>query len=716
MIKAGKNMTIDDMKTRILTTLQKERGPLPYVQLQEKARLQQEADFAKAMAELKYEDKISVDDKQMVSLVFGDIRARVSSLSKGFAFVRPEEGFGDIFVHGSNLKNAMLNDIVILTNITESDRGRSGEVKEIVEEGSRYTTGTLVYNEGYWEFAADIPIRYNLQVNRNTLNGAQIGDKVYAHITRNPKNNKLVANIVKVFGKASSARVCADAIVEQNGIRMAFPEEVLEEARQIAARGVTQEDMQGRIDLRDEAIFTIDSASAKDLDDAISCKKTEHGFELGVHIADVSHYVKEGSAMDKEAQLRGTSVYFADRVIPMLPPEISNGVCSLTPDSDKLAFSAIIQVDMDGAITGYRFEKTVIRTKVRGIYSEVNEIFKGTATQDLLDKYKPVMKGLMTAREMASITKERSRRNGTMELESNEPKFILNENGICIDVQPRQTGESEQMIEQLMVTANQAAAKLAEKEHLPFVYRVHENPKSLKIETLIELVSSLGLDFSGIKKENPSTAEFAAILDQAVGTPAQKIVSYQILRTMEKARYATDPLGHFGLALADYCHYTSPIRRYPDTAIHRILTAFVNKKGRNYINEHYATYAQDSATNSSEAEVKALVAERSAEDCYMAEYMTQHIGEQFDGIISGVTNRGLFVQLTNSVEGFVPIDTFVDSEFEFDGMMTQVDRLTGDKLTIGMPIRIQVVAADVSSGRIDFMPASEVGKITKENK
>ena len=400
----------------------------------------------------------------------------------------------------------------------------------------------------------------------------------------------------------------------------------------------------------------------------------------------------------------------------MLPPEISNGVCYLTPDSDKLAFSAIIQVDMDGAITGYRFEKTVIRTKVRGIYSEVNEIFKGTATQDLLDKYKPVMKGLMTAREMASITKERSRRNGTMELESNEPKFILNEDGICIDVQPRQTGESEQMIEQLMVTANQAAAKLAEKEHLPFVYRVHENPKSLKIETLIELVSSLGLDFSGIKKENPSTAEFAAILDQAVGTPAQKIVSYQILRTMEKARYATDPLGHFGLALADYCHYTSPIRRYPDTAIHRILTAFVNKKGRNYINEHYATYAQDSATNSSEAEVKALVAERSAEDCYMAEYMTQHIGEQFDGIISGVTNRGLFVQLTNSVEGFVPIDTFVDSEFEFDGMMTQVDRLTGDKLTIGMPIRIQVVAADVSSGRIDFMPASEVGKMIKENK
>ena len=464
MIKAGKNMTIDDMKTRILTTLQKERGPLPYVQLQEKARLQQENDFAKAMAGLKYEDKISVDDKQMVSLVFGDIRARVSSLSKGFAFVRPEEGFGDIFVHGSNLKNAMLNDIVILTNITESDRGRSGEVKEIVEQGSRYTTGTLVYNEGYWEFAADIPIRYNLQVNRNTLNGAQIGDKVYVHITRNPKNNKLVANIVKVFGKASSAKVCADAIVEQNGIRMAFPEEVLEEARQIAARGVTQEDMQGRIDLRDEAIFTIDSASAKDLDDAISCKKTEHGFELGVHIADVSHYVKEGSAMDKEAQLRGTSVYFADRVIPMLPPEISNGVCSLTPDSDKLAFSAIIQVDMDGAITGYRFEKTVIRTKVRGIYSEVNEIFKGTATQDLLDKYKPVMKGLMTAREMASITKERSRRNGTMELESNEPKFILNEDGICIDVQPRQTGESEQMIEQLMVTANQAAAKLAEKE------------------------------------------------------------------------------------------------------------------------------------------------------------------------------------------------------------------------------------------------------------
>lgn len=705
-------MTIDDMKTRILTTLQKERGPLVYRELQEKARLADAQEFAQAIAQLKHEEQITVDQKQMVALVFGKVRARITSLSKSFAFARPEEGFGDFFVHGSNLKNAMLGDTVILTDITESERGRSAVVETIVEQGSRYTTGTLVYNEGYWEFAADVPIRYHLQVNRNTLNGAQIGDKVYVHITRNAKTNKLVANVVKVFGKSSSARVCADAIVEQNGIRMAFPSEVLKEAREIAKRGVTQADMQGRIDLRSEPIFTIDSASAKDLDDAISCKKTAQGYELGVHIADVSHYVREGSAMDAEAQLRGTSVYFADRVIPMLPPEISDGVCSLTPDSDKLAFSAIITVGFDGAIADYRFEKTVIRTKVRGVYSEVNEIFKGTATQELLDKYQPVMQGLLTAREMATITKERSRKNGTMELESNEPKFVLNEDGVCIDVQPRQTGEAEQMIEQLMVTANQAAAKLAERERLPFVYRVHENPKSLKIESLIELVSSLGLNFAGIKKENPSTKEFAEILDQAAGTPAHKVVSYQILRTMEKARYATDPLGHFGLALEDYCHYTSPIRRYPDTAIHRILTAFLEQKGKRYITDHYTGYAQNSAVHSSEAEVKALVAERSAEDCYMAEYMAQHIGEQFDGIISGVTARGLFVQLTNSVEGFVPIDTFVDAEFEFDGMMTQVDRITGDKLTIGMPMRVQAVSADVSSGRIDFMPASEVGKLT----
>ncbi len=710
-------MTIEDMKTRILNTLQKERNPLPYKELLAKSRLSKDEDcFADVLSAMRQEELISIDYKQIVSLVFGELRARITSLSKGFAFARPEEGLGDFFIHGSNLKDAMLNDVVILTNITESERGRSAEVKEIVAEGSRYTTGILVYNEGYWEFAADVPIRYGLQVNKNTLNGAQIGDKVYAHITRNPRNHKLVANIVKVFGKASSARVCADAIVEQNGIRMQFPEEVLAEARAIAARGVTQEDFVGRIDLRNEAIFTIDSASAKDLDDAISCKKTENGFELGVHIADVSHYVKEGSCMDAEAQLRATSVYFADRVIPMLPPEISDGVCSLTPDSDKLAFSALIQVDMTGMITSYRFEKSIIRTKVRGVYSEVNEIFAGTATQDLLDKYKPVMSGLMTAREMAVVTKERSKQNGAMELESNEPKFTLNEDGICIDVEPRQTGESEQMIEQLMVTANQAAAKLAEKEHLPFVYRIHENPKSLKIELLIELLSSLGLNFSGIKKANPTTAEFSAILDQAVGTPAQKVVSHQILRTMEKARYSTDPVGHFGLALADYCHYTSPIRRYPDTAIHRILTAFINKKGKNYIQEHYTSYAQDAAVNSSEAEVRALVAERSAEDCYMAEYMSQHIGEQFDGIISGVTNRGLFVQLTNSVEGFVSIDSFVDAEFEFDGMMTQVDRITGDKLTIGMPMRIQAVAADISSGRIDFMPASEVGKITKDQR
>lgn len=644
-----------------------------------------------------------------VEKIDGVKKAVIVSLSKGFAFARPEDGGEDLFIHADRLKSAFIGDTVVLNHLERSGRGLSADVEQITQKASRMLTGTLVEGENGLEFAPDDAIRYNLPLEKKSLQNLRPRMKAQAEIRRIPGTDRLCARVLKTYGSADSAKICSDAIIDQNGIRTVFPDEVLAEAGRISKAKITEKDLKGRLDLRGTSICTIDSADAKDLDDAISVSRTRLGYRLGVHIADVSHYVKAGGAIDLEARERGTSVYFADRVIPMLPEALSNGVCSLNAGEDKLTFSAIIELDKQGAILSYRFRKSVINSKVRGVYAEVNQLFDGTADKMLRKKYSPVIRSLNAARELAEVLKARSKRNGTVDLDSTESRFILDQNGVCVDVQPRESGEAEQMIEQLMVTANQAAAKLAKSANLPFVYRIHEQPDPERVETLSELVGALGLNPTSLKHSaSVKTADFAAIMEQAAGTPAQKVVSHQLLRTMAKARYDTQPVGHFGLALEDYCHFTSPIRRYPDTAIHRILSAYLAKDKE--ITAHYTDFAKEAASNSSKCEVRAMSAERSAEDCYMAEYMRQHIGEEYVGVISGVTMRGVFVELPNTVEGFVPVTSFEGANFEFDGMITQFDKTTGRKLTIGQPLRVKAVAADVASGRIDFVPAEDVGQ------
>lgn len=708
----------DKLKEKIVKVLQQEEHSITSRGLMHKVGTRDKKNFYEALNELKNSGEVVVNQKHMVknAASAGRVKASVVSLSKGFAFARPIEGGDDIFIHCSDLKSAMVGDTVLLEHVKASARGMNGSVDLVIEKKRRSTTGTMVRGRGVCEVIPDIAIRYNIPVEKGCALGARDGDKVQVELYRHKHEDKLYARVTQIFGKASSARICADAIIAQNGIPTEFPPEVIEEATRISAQKITEADLKGRLDLRTLGIFTIDGEDAKDLDDAISVSRTKNGYKLGVHIADVSHYVTEGSAIDDEAQLRGTSVYFADRVIPMLPKELSNGVCSLNAGEDKLTFSAIIELDKSGEILSYQFKKSVIHSKVRGVYSEVNQILAKTASTELKKKYAPVIRSLNAAKELADIIKERSKRHGTMELESSESRFTLNENGICVDVRPRVSGEAEELIEQLMVTANQAAAKLAKAANIPFVYRVHENPDPNRVDTLVHLVEALGLNSRTIKKANPQTADFAAILEQATGTPAQKVISHQILRTMEKAKYSPEPIGHFGLALADYCHFTSPIRRYPDTAIHRILSAYASGKDKEYLRRHYADFAKLAAAESSHFEVRAMMAERSAEDCYMAEFMSQHIGECFDGVISGVTQRGVFVELASSAEGFVPVDSFEGARYRFDGMITQVDELSGSKLTIGMPLHIQVVAADVATGRIDFIPANSIPEENAEEK
>lgn len=699
---------LNRMEETILATMRSEEiHDWSARQLLKKAGVLDKLAFYDALRSLKDRRMILLDREHNAKLipVGEDVEATLVSLSKNFGFARPDSGGDDIFIHGSALQGALVGDKIIVGDIRKDDRGPSGRVRRIVEHKPAQTTGTVSITDEGIELIPDNAIRYNLRMRERDLNGAKNGDKVMASLEQDYRGDWAYASVKKVFGSGRTARVCADAIVEQYGIPHVFPQEVLDEAERVGNEPISDEEYAKRLDLRGEPIFTIDSKDAKDLDDAISVKRTDFGYTLGVHIADVSHYVKEGSAIDEEAINRGTSVYFADRVIPMLPEVLSNGACSLNAGTDKLAFSALIELDKEGHITKYDFKKTIINSKVRGVYSEVNEILDGTASEEILNKYTPVMESLMSAKELADILKANSAARGTMELDSGESKFILDENGICIDIMPRVSGEAEQLIEQMMVTANIAAAKFSLDHKLPFLYRVHGTPDPKRVEELVTLLQLVGVPCKEIVKPNPETQDFAAILDRVRGLPCETLVSQRLLRTMEKARYSTEETGHFGLALSDYSHYTSPIRRYPDTSIHRVLSAFVEGMPAEEVRRRYAQFCETSATESSRNEIRALIAERDAEDCYMAEYMSQHIGEHFEGTVSGVTMRGVFVRLENSVEGFVSLDAFEDEDFVYDGLITQ--RSPKRELTIGTPLPIIVASAYVATGKVDFVPDKE---------
>lgn len=699
---------LNRMEETILATMRSEEiHDWSARQLLKKTGVLDKLAFYDALRSLKDRRMILLDREHNAKLipVGEDVEATLVSLSKNFGFARPDGGGDDIFIHGSALQGALVGDRIIVGDIRKDDRGPSGRVRRIVEHKPAQTTGTVSITDEGIEFIPDNAIRYNLRMRERDLNGAKNGDKVMASLEQDYRGDWAYASVKKVFGSGRTARVCADAIVEQYGIPHVFPQEVLDEAERVGNEPISDEEYAKRLDLRGEPIFTIDSKDAKDLDDAISVKRTDFGYTLGVHIADVSHYVKEGSAIDEEAINRGTSVYFADRVIPMLPEVLSNGACSLNAGTDKLAFSALIELDKEGHITKYDFKKTIINSKVRGVYSEVNEILDGTASEEILNKYAPVMESLMLAKELADILKANSAARGTMELDSGESKFILDENGICIDIMPRVSGEAEQLIEQMMVTANIAAAKFSLDHKLPFLYRVHGTPDPKRVEELVTLLQLVGVPCKEIVKPNPETQDFAAILDRVRGLPCETLVSQRLLRTMEKARYSTEETGHFGLALSDYSHYTSPIRRYPDTSIHRVLSAFVEGMPAEEVRRRYAQFCETSATESSRNEIRALIAERDAEDCYMAEYMSQHIGEHFEGAVSGVTMRGVFVRLENSVEGFVSLDAFEGEDFVYDGLITQ--RSPKRELTIGTPLPIIVASAYVATGKVDFVPDKE---------
>ena len=693
------------LKTKdiVITTLQRENREISRDELFKLSNISDKASYNLAISELQEDgDIILIKNKNVVlSEAMGYVKATILRSSRYFSFARPADGSPDIFIPCEKMKDAIPGDVVLLQDIRQEEKGPSGGVFRIVKKGDRLITGMVERYKSKLSVIADGGFGYSIPIVRGGELRSRDGDKVRAALMYDQHERKLYCRVLSIYGKANSAKICADAIIDRYGIPSEFSKGLRAEAKRVSEEPITAEEIAKRRDLRDEAILTIDSADAKDLDDAISVKKTENGWTLGVHIADVSHYVREGSELDKEAFERGTSVYFADRVIPMLPEELSNGCCSLNSGTDKLTFSAIMNIDQKGNLCDFEFCKSIINSKVRGVYSEVNEILAGTADDELIKKYSPVEQTLKDGEELFAVLKQNAKERGELEIETTELKFVLNEAGVCIDVSTRTRGKSEEMIEQFMIMANQAAGKLAKEKNIPFVYRIHAKPEAERIAALADLAQACGFRVNKIKP-GLTQRDLAELLSAAKGTRYEKLMSMQVLRTMAKAQYDDRPIGHFGLSLADYCHFTSPIRRYLYTSILRILSALVGGMSIEEIKRKYEDFAEESAKQSSEREVRAVNGERDTEKCYAAEYMTAHIGECYDGVVEGVTAKGIFVSIPCGIEGFVNLSRLENAFFEYNGTTTTIDKRSGISYSIGDSVRIKVTAATVALGTIDY--------------
>ena len=629
---------------------------------------------------------------------------KVVKLGKNFAFVMLEDGTSDIFIPGRFTKGAMPGDDVLVEKFEHPrvEGSDEGAILAILTEKNDLV-GTVRRVEGRLRFVPDDCPAITMPLARDCEGGAKDGDKVAVEIlNRGNRQEDHRVGVAMRFGSSDEAKRCAKALLYAKDIRTRFPDKVRDEAKKFEGAEVSEKDCEGRMDLRALPIFTIDSAETKDIDDAISLTRTsDGGFELGVHIADVSNYVKPGTELDNEAFSRATSVYYADQVVPMLPKALSNGICSLNENELRLAFSCLMRLDKEGNLTDYRFVKSIIRSRVKGVYSEINALLAGTADAEIKAKYADVIDQLPAMKELYGHRARLRKERGCMDIESGEVKLILDENGRCIDVKKRTSGESESMIEEFMLLANQCAAHFARVKQIPFVYRVHEEPNAEKLERLHALLQACGIN-DHFAKDVPTPKELSAILEGVRGTPYEQIINTGMLRCMSKALYEEKPKGHYGLVLKDYAHFTSPIRRYPDLAIHRIMTDMLKGTEKETIILRYTDFAERASKQSSEREVIAMQIERKAEDCYKAEYARRHLGECYEGTISGVTQRGLFIELDNGVEGFVPASSLTPSGTSLTEGVRLTDPASGKTWSLGDKMMITIVRADVNLGKIDF--------------
>lgn len=660
-----------------------------------------------ALDQLTNEGKILKNKKNRYAHAehYGCLTGVFQATERGYGFVTPEtpDENGDVFIPPYATGKAWQGDRV-LVHLTDSPRGhkREGEVMRILSLCTDEVTGTVM-QRGKTVFVRPASKKYpDLIIPKNRTLDAHSGDRVAVKVMfRGDGRLSAQGAITQIFGRNGTMEASIAAILHENGITVPFPDEVL---RQADACGDTVDPAEAarRMDLREKLIFTIDGDDARDFDDAVSLEPMENGHMLlGVHIADVSHYVTPGSPLDDEAYRRGTSVYYPGHVVPMLPVALSNGICSLNPDVDRLAFSAFLEVDKDGRCHKSQFAKTVIRSKARMTYRKMNEIFDGN--EERRAEYAFLTETADRMHALSQAMRHRRMERGALDLDLPEAAILTDESGEPVEVSFRARGDAEKMIEEFMLAANEAVAAYMTHRNNPTVYRVHESPDPEKLRVFAQFARPFGYRVDASKPSD--TAQLQAVLDGAKDDPRQRALPTLLLRSLARARYDAECLGHYGLQAKEYLHFTSPIRRYPDLVAHRMLFKAIS--GQQYTKSDWV-FCEEAASQSTTREFAADTAERDIDKLYLAAYMEQFIGQDFDGEVSGVTSFGLFVSLTNAVEGLIRVEDLPGDDYEFDDQkMMLIGRRSRVRYTMGTPMRVRLTAASRVTGLIDFIPTPE---------
>ena len=694
------------MKDRILNILEDSDKALSIDELDSALNLntiEETKEFSDALRELEDSYEIYRSNKNRYMLLENsNLRKGILRMNKkGFGFVEVSGEEEDIFVAPDNINKALNNDTVIVEILNKnSGEKREGRIVKTLERDLSTIVGEIYFkkNKGYI-IPDDKKLDIQLEIDRDKSHGAVDGHKVVVKILRNITKNRYKGEVVRIIGHKNDPGVDILSIVCKYEINDTFPEEVIEELDSIPEE-VREQDKKGRKDLTDVTIFTIDGDDTKDIDDAISIEKLKNGnYKLGVHIADVSYYVKEGSPLDKEAMDRGTSVYLVDRVIPMLPHKLSNGICSLNPGVERLAISCIMEIDNNGKTVDYEIFPSIIKSRLQMTYKKVNQVIE---KNEIPEGYEPFVNDLKLMDELSQIIRKAKINRGYIDFDVDEAKIIVDENCHPTDIVLRNRGRGENLIEDFMIQANECVATHIFYMDLPFIYRVHEYPKEEKIRDFISFIQSLGYTVK-FNTKDISPKAIQNLINQLKDKKEFKVLSSLLLRNMQKAIYLPQNLGHYGLASKCYTHFTSPIRRYPDTTVHRLLRTYLfNDDMSNQTINKWQEKLVYIAENSSFKERESVECEREVEDMKMAEYMEDHIGEEYKGIISGVTNFGMFIQLDNLVEGLIHVNDMKDY-FSFDEVtQSLIGERTKEKFTLGDEVLIKVKAASKEAKTIDF--------------
>lgn len=681
----------------------------------------------KALAVLEREEKIEMlgDGRLRLKRLPDSLVGTFSGTDRGFGFVMVEdEGIDDIFVPAKATKLAFDGDTVEveITEAPDPSGGRSaeGKITRIIERKTEQVIGEFIpytddeiadYNlYGYVKAKLKKGPEHIIQIEMNGLNPTR-GEIVSVDITHYPayKGEDMRGVVTETIGHKDEPGIEILSIVHKHNIRSEFPDEVLAEAEQVPDQ-ISAADLKGRRDLRGQQIITIDGADAKDLDDAVTVERLDNGhFQLGVHIADVSHYVREDSALDKEAFERGTSSYLTDRVIPMLPQRLSNGICSLHPQVDRLTLSCEMEINQQGNVVAYDIFPSVIRSVERMTYEAVNHILEEKHSQTR-KQYQSLVPMLEEMAELHHILEQKRRHRGAIDFDSDEAKIIVDKDGKAIDIELRERRVGERLIESFMLAANETVSEHYSKADLPILYRVHEQPDESKMKRFLEFITTFGLTAQA-SKDSITPKDLQGVMDRIKDEPYEAVISMLLLRSMQQARYDVDPIGHYGLGADYYSHFTSPIRRYPDLILHRLIH-YYDEVGRSQQDKkRWESRLPDMAKHSSEAERRAIDAERETDELKKTEFMADKVGQEFMGTIISITGFGMFIQLPNTVEGLVHVSMMDDDYYRFDeDHLVMIGERTGKVFRIGQPIKVKLMRADVEEVQIDFSIVEDFAK------